>query len=546
MHNLLRKNTTFNWSDKCQIHFNKIKEYLCSAPVLAIFDPEEQIYIFTDACIEGVGAILKQPQEKNELKPVFYFSRKLTKTQKTKRAIFIECLAIKEPILYWQYYLIGKKFIIFTDHKPLDNFNIKKSDDPELLQILNYISQFDFEIIYNPGKENLEADCLSRNPVLEPIEEEEQNSIIKTTNLVKIEEIQENQKLLPPDNKCDSENNIKYKTLNNRRKIWITEEFGISLIKDVHKEQGHIGSKQLNLTIGHKFYFKNMYKHIKNICHSCETCMKNKSRIGCFKAPLSQLGPAQKPFEIVSLDTIGGFKGNKSTKKYLHLIIDHFTRFAFISTSKTQVAKDFIKLVKKIEKKYKIETLLTDQYAGINSNQFKQYLKGNKIELIFTAVDCPFSNGLNERTNQTLVNRIRCKIYENRNKSWPVLAEECVREYNNTIHSFTGFTPKYLLTETDNSILTGQPDDKLCLEENRTIAYTNSKKVHNQNKTYYDKNTKKIEYKAGDLVYVQNGSKLNREKVEMIRTGPFRIKEKISESIYRINKKKFEKVKKRG
>ena len=161
-----------------------------------------------------------------------------------------------------------------------------------------------------------------------------------------------------------------------------------------------------------------MYKHIKNICRSCETCIKNKSRIGCFKAPLSQLGPAKRPFEIMSLDTIGGFKANKSTKKYLHLIIDHFTRYAFISTSKTQVAKDFIKLMKKVEKEKeeKIETLLADQYAGINSTEFKQYLKKQEITLIFTAVDCAFSNGLNERTNQTIVNRIRCKIYENRNK----------------------------------------------------------------------------------------------------------------------------------
>lgn len=40
-----------------------------------------------------------------------------------------------------------------------------------------------------------------------------------------------------------------------------------------------------------------------------------------------QLGPAKNPFEIVSIDTIGGFGGSRSTKKYLHLLVDHFTRF---------------------------------------------------------------------------------------------------------------------------------------------------------------------------------------------------------------------------
>ena len=144
----------------------------CTAPALEIFDPEAPIFIVTEASVKGVGAILKQPQEDNSVKSVFYFSRKLTDAQKKKKkAIFIKSLAIKEAILYWQFHLIGKKFIVFTDHRPLKNFNIKKSNDVKLLQILNYISQFVFEIVYNPGKDNIEADCLSRNPVLEAHED---------------------------------------------------------------------------------------------------------------------------------------------------------------------------------------------------------------------------------------------------------------------------------------------------------------------------------------------------------------------------------------
>lgn len=244
--------------------------------------------------------------------------------------------------------------MIFTDHKPLENFNIKNSKDPELIHILNYISPFEFDIVYNPGIENLEADCLLRNPVLEPSRNSDENSIIKTTNFLKLEEIKINQRNLQVDNKYKIRNDIIYKTLNNRDKIWITEDFGKSLEQKVHEKQGHIGTKQLIIMIGHKFYFKNMYKYIKLICRSCEVCIKNKTRIGCFKAPLFRLGPAKEPFEIVSLDTIGGLKG-RNTKRYLHLIVVHFTRCAFISTSKTQVAKDFINLIKKVEKHGKIK-----------------------------------------------------------------------------------------------------------------------------------------------------------------------------------------------
>lgn len=194
LHNLLRKNVKFEWTKECEDSFKKIKNYLSSKPILAIFDPKLPIYIFTDASKKGVAAILKQPQKDNSMKPVFFFSKKLTKSQENKRANFLEVLAIKECTLYWQYKLIGNKFTIFTDHKPLENFQVKKSKDPELLALLNYISNFDFEIKYNPGKNNAEADSFSRNPVLD--ESTNSETAIKIVNFLSMEELMNDQKQL--------------------------------------------------------------------------------------------------------------------------------------------------------------------------------------------------------------------------------------------------------------------------------------------------------------------------------------------------------------
>jgi len=53
--------------------------------------------------------------------------------------------------------------------------------------------------------------------------------------------------------------------------------------------------------------------------------------------------------------------------------------------------------------------------------------------MVFTAVDAPFSNGLNERLNQTLVNKIRCRINENDKKTaLTTIANKCVEKYNET------------------------------------------------------------------------------------------------------------------
>lgn len=114
-------------------------------------------------------------------------------------------------------------------------------------------------------------------------------------------------------------------------------------------------------------FFKKIIENIKKTCKTCDICKRNKSRGQAKYGLMSQLGPATKPFEIVSIDTIGGFGGQRSTKRHLHLLVDHYTRYAFIRTSKTQAANDFIKIVQNSLEINKIDTILTDQYPGLNS-----------------------------------------------------------------------------------------------------------------------------------------------------------------------------------
>lgn len=403
LHNLLRKNTEFQWNEKCETSFQEAKNCLCTSPVLTIFDRTLPILIYTDASIEGIGAVLKQKQLNGEILPVAYFSKKLNTAQKKKKAIYLECLAIKEAIKYWQYWLIGSKFIVFSDHKPLENLNIKSRTDEELGDMVYYLSQYDFVVKYSPGANNLEADCLSRNAVL--ASSEDWADALKVVNIIEMKDIEEDQKSFEFEMKNDKtikkKNNICYKQVRGVERIYISKEFGKKLVNKIHLFYGHKGTRQITLKLRPVYYFKNMDSIIKNYCRTCDICLKNKSRREQKYGFLSNLGPASKPFQIVSLDTIGGFGGNRSTKRYLHLLVDHFTRFALILTSKYQTSSDFIRLLEKISA-HQIETLLTDQYSGINSTEFKSYLKQRQIEVVFTAVNCPFSNGLNERLNQTL------------------------------------------------------------------------------------------------------------------------------------------------
>lgn len=145
----------------------------------------------------------------------------------------------------------------------------------------------------------------------------------------------------------------------------------------------HIGIKQMPNKIGKLYTAKN----IINLCKQCKICIKNETRGQSKYGFMSYLGPATKPFQIVSVDTIGGFGGSRSTKRYLHLLEDHFTRCTYIVTPKTQSAKDFTKVLNIVPNCNEIGMVLTDKYPGINSKEFKNFLNERFITLIFTAVN---------------------------------------------------------------------------------------------------------------------------------------------------------------
>ena len=537
LHNLLKKDIKFEWTEECENSFNDIKLYLCSSPILAIYDRQKDIVIEVDASRLGLGAVIKQTQEDGLLHPIGYFSKKLTPNQIKKEIIYLECLAIKEAIRYWQYYLIGKEFIVTSDHKPLLNLKSKSRADEPLGDLILYLSQYNFKIIYKKGKENIEADALSRNPILESFENED--DCLKLLNMIQLEKIVQDQTMIKneieKEKHIKKEGNINFKFMNDRKRIYVSEEFGLDLINKIHKFYGHIGNKQIAEKLRPCYYFKNMDSSINNYCKNCQICIKNKSRRMRPIGQMSKLGPAKVPFEIMSLDTIGGFGGNKSTKKYMHLLVDHFSRYAWILTSKEQTTDNFIKLIQPIARDNEIKQLLVDQFGAFNSGKFKDYLKKLNIELIFTSVDNPQSNGLNERLNQTLINRIRCKINDDEyNQSWTKLAEICTEEYNKTTHTSTKFAPAYLLYGEISDIIPTELQEKRNLEEDRRKALENSEGNFTKNKRRVDENRTKHEFKEGDLVFVSNGNKLNRNKLQEIRKGPFKIKKKVSKTIYEV------------
>lgn len=158
--------------------------------------------------------------------------------------------------------------------------------------------------------------------------------------------------------------------------------------------------------------------------------------------------------------------------------------------------------------------------------------------MLFTAVDCPYSNGLNERLNQMLVNRLRCKINENsKNKkiAWSTLFDQCVRVYNDTVHTVTRYSPNYLMNGIRSPFLNKIQNKVInSLNTDRKIAFQNSQKNHFINKKRFDRNKKELNFSIGQYVYISHGNALNRNKLDELRNGPFKITDRISNCLFRV------------
>lgn len=159
--------------------------------------------------------------------------------------------------------------------------------------------------------------------------------------------------------------------------------------------------------------------------------------------------------------------------------------------------------------------------------------------MIFTAVNSPVSKGLNERLDQTLVNKIRCIINEKeKNVAWTTIATECTKRYNETEYTVTGFTPKYLLEGENTTILPKELKQEKTQSElrgDRKRALQRTKQSHNYNKKIFDKSRKQWEFNVGDMVFVENSNRPNRKKLDELKTGSYKILKKISNSMYEID-----------
>ena len=159
---LTKKGTEFVLGKEQEASFNDMKDCLTTSPILGF--PQDNggpLILDTDASGFAIGGMLSQVQEGVEI-VIAYASHALNPAQQhyctTKRELY----AVVYFLQHFKQYLLGRRFILRSDHAPLKWFCSFREPEGILARWLSILSPFDFEMQYRPGRQHSNVDPLSR------------------------------------------------------------------------------------------------------------------------------------------------------------------------------------------------------------------------------------------------------------------------------------------------------------------------------------------------------------------------------------------------
>ena len=161
---LFKESVPFEWGPKQDQAFEELKFIICNEPVLALFDPALEIEVRSDASGMGFGSVLVQKHPEG-YRPVAFASRKLRGAEVNYSITDLEAAAVMFAVKKFEPYLLGRRFTIVTDHNALTFLQTKRPLSPRLTRYAMALQEHDFQIVYKSGRQNRDADALSRFPV---------------------------------------------------------------------------------------------------------------------------------------------------------------------------------------------------------------------------------------------------------------------------------------------------------------------------------------------------------------------------------------------
>ncbi|GFW50181.1 transposon Tf2-6 polyprotein [Trichonephila clavipes] len=325
-----------NWSSEAITAFQRCKQALADAALLAHPSPSAPLALHVDASDYAIGGALHQVVN-SELQPLAFFSRKLTSSEKSYSAYDRELLAIYSAIRHFRYMLEARDFTVFTDHKPLTYAFRQKSDkcSPRQIRQLDFISQFTTNIVHIPGSDNIAADVLSRVSAITFPSQIDYDCIAETQQtdqelhtLIASGTSLELKKVTFPNSSTEIMCDLSTGTA----RPYIPKQHRQDVFSAMHN-LSHPGIRQSVHLMKQRFVWPSISSDVAKWARHCLACQKSKIHRHT-RSPLSSFQEPSQRFDHVHLDLIGPLPPSNGYT-YCLTMIDRFRNGQRPNLSKT-------------------------------------------------------------------------------------------------------------------------------------------------------------------------------------------------------------------
>jgi hypothetical protein len=152
---------TFDKGEWCPEHlaaFEAAKTVIANAKLLSFLDYDQPIFLRTDACNDGAGAMLYQKMNGRD-RPVAYMSHTFSGAERRWSTYEQECYGIVRSIIHFDSLLLGHPFIVETDHR--NPVLMSASENANVVRWRTRLQEYSFDVRHIAGVTNDVADALS-------------------------------------------------------------------------------------------------------------------------------------------------------------------------------------------------------------------------------------------------------------------------------------------------------------------------------------------------------------------------------------------------
>ena len=488
---LTRKDSTWDKSSTippdAMRAFEDIKKAICSRPLLAYPTSDQRLILTVDAAqgdarnSGGMGACLLQRQPNGSIKPIGYASRQLLSYEENYPPFLLEMDAAVFGMEYFHHYLVGRRFTLLTDHKPIVPLSVTHSKTLNRLQLK--MQDMHPDVGYIKGEDNVISDFLtrykgfgiSRADISDTagisvnavdlcadsfLPRQQEDELCKTIFAFLKDKpwrkeghyytpLKAQVTLLPrgcvgikPPSRQGHLPESAFKAI--APKAMITP-----IIKEAHNSRigGHDGQFRTLERIREMVWWPSMDKDIKDHIARCPVCGANPSVHRPTPAPASRLPPCRRLNQRIHIDLYGPMDTpSKAGNRYVMVYTDAFTRLTRLVAIKDKQATTVAKALMQWFYLYGIpEQIHSDQGKEFCNEMMQVLCRELDIDHSTTTPYHPQCNAAAERFNRTMTSFLKKAIADAGSSTldWELYLGPLMLSYNSGINKATRVTPFY-------------------------------------------------------------------------------------------------------